>query len=300
MGRGLHNFIRDLKNAATPDKEAKRVAEELAKIRAKFRGDKELDAYSKKKYVWKLLYIFMLGYEVDFGIIEAVHLLAMPGYSEKTCGYLAVTLLLDEEHEMMQLVINSVREDLRPKGDTMCNENQCLALAMLSNLGAGPFMEELCPLVTSILIAKVEGNDFVRKKAALCLVNMNRSSNGEYVDGDDMAADVLALLDSSPNIGLCTSVMSLVLSMAATGNRTGGWSEAPRVAISVLHKTRMNERRPNEQKSFAHGYTYFQLPSPWLQIKCMRLLQFFEPSGALSPPNFDARSGALFASSFRR
>ena len=49
MGRGLHNFIRDLKNAATPDKEAKRVAEELAKIRAKFRGDKELDAYSKKK-----------------------------------------------------------------------------------------------------------------------------------------------------------------------------------------------------------------------------------------------------------
>ena len=43
MGRGLHNFIRDLKNAATPDKEAKRVREELAKIRAKFRGEKELD-----------------------------------------------------------------------------------------------------------------------------------------------------------------------------------------------------------------------------------------------------------------
>lgn len=196
-------------------------------------------------------------------------LVASSRYSEKACGYLAVTLLLDEEHEMMQLVINSVREDLRVKGDTLCAENQCLALAMLSNLGAGPFMEELCPLVTQLLVDKSE--DFVRKKAALCLVNMNRSSKGEYVDGDDMAGDVLALLDSSTNIGLCTSVMSLVLSMAALGNRGGGWKEAPRVAISLLHKTRMNERQ------FAKGYTYFQLPSPWLQIKCMRLLQFFEP-----------------------
>lgn len=30
--------------------------------------------------MWKLLYIYMLGYDVDFGVIEAVHLLAMPGY----------------------------------------------------------------------------------------------------------------------------------------------------------------------------------------------------------------------------
>ena len=270
MGRGLHNFIRDLKNAATPDKEAKRVREELAKIRAKFRGEKELDTYSKKKYVWKLLYIFMLGYEVDFGVIEAIALLALSGYAEKSCGYLAVTLLLDEEHDMMQLVINSVRRDLVTSGDTLCPEYQCLALAMLSNLGAGPFMEELCPLVTQLLVNESKQTpDYVQKKAALCLVNMNRSSGGEYVDGEDMAGDVLAVLDGSSNIGLCTSVMSLLLSMVSTDK--GPWSEAPRVVASLLHKARMNERQ------FAKNYTYFQIPSPWLQIKCMRLLQYFAP-----------------------
>eukprot|EP01047_Picozoa_sp_COSAG01_P061458 COSAG01_NODE_7681_length_3100_cov_12.140356_2_plen_669_part_01 len=269
MGRGLHNFIRDLKNAATPEKEQKRVFEELAKIRAKFRGEKDLDAYSKKKYVWKLLYIFMLGYEVDFGVIEAVHLLAMPGYAEKSCGYLAVSLLLEEGHEMMQLVINSVRSDLTKSHDTQAPENQCLALGLLSNLGAGPFMEELCPLVIALLSDKAIKIS-VRKKAALTLVNMNRKQGeASYVDPAELHGEVLGCLDTSSDIGLCTSMMSLLLSLIATSRE--GWHEAPRVVISLLGKLRLNER------GFCKGYTYFQIPSPWLQIKCMRVLQHFEP-----------------------
>lgn len=267
MGRGLHNFIRDLKNASSPEKEQKRVAEELAKIRAKFRGGKDLDAYGKKKYVTKLLYIFMLGYDVDFGVIESVHLLAMPGFAEKSCGYLAVSLLLDEHHEMMHLVINSVRNDLQLSMEALAGENQCLALGLLSNLGAGPFMEELCPHVKRLLVtAGVEG--YVKKRAALCLVHMNRKSN-EYMDGAEMCKPVLSLLESN-DIGLCTSVMSLLLSMVATSAE--GWEEAPGAIVTLLAKVRRNER------NYAAGYTYFQIPSPWLQIKCMRLLQYFPPS----------------------
>ena len=74
MGRGLHNFIRDLKNAATPDKEAKRVAEELAKIRAKFRGDKELDAYSKKKCLLRAMALFVSCHSSDSGLSVRVSL----------------------------------------------------------------------------------------------------------------------------------------------------------------------------------------------------------------------------------
>jgi len=33
-------------------------------------------AYNKKKYVWKLLYIYMLGYDVEFGHMEAVSLIS--------------------------------------------------------------------------------------------------------------------------------------------------------------------------------------------------------------------------------
>lgn len=42
-----------------------------------------LTPYEKKKYVWKMLYIYMLGYDVDFGHMETVALISAPKYAEK-------------------------------------------------------------------------------------------------------------------------------------------------------------------------------------------------------------------------
>jgi AP-2 complex subunit alpha len=61
----------------------KRMNKELANIRSKFKGDKTLDGYQKKKYVCKLLFIFLLGHDIDFGHMEAVNLLSSNKYSEK-------------------------------------------------------------------------------------------------------------------------------------------------------------------------------------------------------------------------
>lgn len=63
--------------------EVKRINKELANIRSKFKGDKTLDGYQKKKYVCKLLFIFLLGHDIDFGHMEAVNLLSSNKYSEK-------------------------------------------------------------------------------------------------------------------------------------------------------------------------------------------------------------------------
>lgn len=39
--------------------------------------------YDRKKYICKLLYMFMLGYEIDFGHMEAINLISSDKYSEK-------------------------------------------------------------------------------------------------------------------------------------------------------------------------------------------------------------------------
>ena len=44
-----------------------RVDKEMANIRERFTSGKPLDSYNKKKYAWKMIYMFMLGYEIDFG-----------------------------------------------------------------------------------------------------------------------------------------------------------------------------------------------------------------------------------------
>ena len=98
--RGLAVFISDIRNCKSKEAEIKRINKELANIRSKFKvdfyrekqsstdlavfqGDKTLDGYQKKKYVCKLLFIFLLGHDIDFGQIEAVNLLSSNKYTEK-------------------------------------------------------------------------------------------------------------------------------------------------------------------------------------------------------------------------
>ena len=68
---------------STKEQEEKRVDKEMAHIRSKFTSETHMNGYQRKKYVWKILYMYMLGYEVDFGHMEAVNLVSSPKYSEK-------------------------------------------------------------------------------------------------------------------------------------------------------------------------------------------------------------------------
>ncbi len=60
-----------------------RIFSKLKKIILFYLADKTLDGYQKKKYVCKLLFIFLLGHDIDFGYMEAVNLLSSNKYTEK-------------------------------------------------------------------------------------------------------------------------------------------------------------------------------------------------------------------------
>lgn len=141
-------FIADLRNARARELEEKRVNKELANIRQKFKGG-SLNGYQKKKYVCKLLYVYIQGYDVDFGHLEAVNLISSSKYSEKQIGYLAVTLFLHEQHELLHLVVNSIRKDLLDYNEL----NNCLALHAVANVGGREMGEALAMDVHRLLIS---------------------------------------------------------------------------------------------------------------------------------------------------
>ena len=97
----------------------------------------------------KLLYIYILGWNVDFGHLEAVNLVSSSKYSEKQIGYLAVTLFLHEEHELLHLVVNSIRKDLMDHNEL----NNCLALHAIANVGGKEMGEALSSEVHRLLIS---------------------------------------------------------------------------------------------------------------------------------------------------
>ncbi|PKI78778.1 hypothetical protein CRG98_000845 [Punica granatum] len=215
--RGLSVFISDIRNCQNKEQERLRVDKELGNIRTRFKNEKGLTPYEKKKYVWKMLYIYMLGYDVDFGHMEAVSLISAPKYPEKQVG----------------------------------------------NIGGREFAESLAPDVQKLLISS-SCRPLVRKKAALCLLRLYRK-NPDVVNVDGWADRMAQLLDER-DLGVLTSSMSLLVALVSNHHETY-WSCLPK-CVKILERLARNQDVPQE-------YTYYGIPSPWLQVKTMRALQYF-------------------------
>ncbi|KAF6150391.1 hypothetical protein GIB67_034090 [Kingdonia uniflora] len=280
--RGLSVFISDVRNCQNKEVERVRVDKELGNIRTRFKNEKGLTPYEKKKYVWKMLYIYMLGYDVDFGHMEAVSLISAPKYPEKQVGYIVTSCLLNENHDFLRLVINAVRNDIIGRNETF----QCLGLTMIAisysetfrlesmptssftekkvgNIGGREFSESLAPDVQKLLISS-SCRPLVRKKAALCLLRLYRK-NPDVVNVDGWSDRMTQLLDER-DMGVLTAVMSLLVALVSN-NYDAYWSCLPK-CVKILERLARNQDIPQE-------YTYYGIPSPWLQVKTMRALQYF-------------------------
>jgi AP-2 complex subunit alpha len=64
-------------------------------------------------------------------------------------GYLALTLLMHENSELVRLVINSIRKDLDDHNEV----NNCLALHAIANIGGKEMAEALAVDVHRLLIS---------------------------------------------------------------------------------------------------------------------------------------------------
>lgn len=258
--RGLVQFIADLRNARARELEEKRINKELANIRQKFK-DGNLSGYHKKKYVCKLLYIYILGWNVDFGHLEAVNLISANKYSEKQIGYLAMTLFLHEKHELLHLVVNSIRKDLLDHNELF----NCLALHAIANVGGREMGEALSGEVHRLLIAPTS-KAFVKKKAALTLLRLYRK-HPDIVQ-PQWAERIISLMDDV-DLGVALSVTSLVMALAQDNldQYKGAYAKAAARLKRILI-----------DGDFSSDYLYYKVPCPWIQIKLLRLLQYFPPS----------------------
>ncbi|KAF7517784.1 hypothetical protein G7054_g13693 [Neopestalotiopsis clavispora] len=260
--RGLVQFIADLRNARARELEEKRINKELANIRSDMGiTDGNLSGYHKKKYVCKLLYIYILGWNVDFGHLEAVNLISANKYSEKQIGYLAVTLFLHEKHELLHLVVNSIRKDLLDHNELF----NCLALHAIANVGGREMGEALSGDVHRLLISPTS-KAFVKKKAALTLLRLYR----KYPDivQPQWAERIVSLMDDQ-DLGVALSVTSLVMAVA---------QDDPDAYKGAYVKAASRLKRILIDGDYAADYLYYKVPCPWIQVKLLRLLQYFPPS----------------------
>jgi AP-2 complex subunit alpha len=111
--KGLNAFITDIRGCQNKEQEQNRCEQELSKIKTQFANDRNMTGYHKKKYIWKLLYMYILGYEIDIGHQDAAFLINCPKFSEKYTGYVATSILINEEQsDIFQSISGSIRSDL--------------------------------------------------------------------------------------------------------------------------------------------------------------------------------------------
>ncbi|KAJ3937820.1 MAG: adaptin N terminal region-domain-containing protein [Lentinula lateritia] len=259
--RGLTQFIADIRGARVRELEEKRINKEMANIRKKFK-DGNLDGYQKKKYVAKIIFTYILGYKVDVGHMEAVNLISSPKYSEKQIGYLAVTLLMHENSDFLRLVVNSIRKDLHGNNEI----DNCLALHAIANVGGSEMAEALAEDVHRLLISPTS-ESFVKKKAALTLLRLYRK-HPDVIPAAEWALRIISLMDDE-DLGVVICVTSLVMALAQ--DHLHAYAVSYTKAVDRLNRLVI-------EHEYSATYAYYRVPSPWLQVKLLRLLQYYPPS----------------------
>ncbi|XP_073073470.1 AP-2 complex subunit alpha-2 isoform X1 [Manis javanica] len=260
--RGLAVFISDIRNCKSKEAEIKRINKELANIRSKFKGDKALDGYSKKKYVCKLLFIFLLGHDIDFGHMEAVNLLSSNRYTEKQIGYLFISVLVNSNSELIRLINNAIKNDLASRNPTFMG----LALHCIANVGSREMAEAFAGEIPKTLVAG-DTMDSVKQSAALCLLRLYRASP-DLVPMGDWTSRVVHLLNDQ-HLGVVTAATSLITTLAQKNPEE--FKTSVSLAVSRL------SRIVTSASTDLQDYTYYFVPAPWLSVKLLRLLQCYPP-----------------------
>ncbi|KAJ1904574.1 hypothetical protein LPJ81_002420, partial [Coemansia sp. IMI 209127] len=180
-------------------------------------------------------------------------------YSEKQIGYLAVSLLLIEHDEYTRAVLSTLRRDIHDPNEWIV----CVALNAISNITFGGIAELLTEDIVVQLLSPA-ASIFIKKKCALCLLRLLRRAP-DAVDAGQWAAKIVPYL-GHPDIGVTLSVASLVTALAQQ------FPEETRKAASVaIHRL----KAVVIDNDYPVDYVYYKVPAPWLQIKLLRLLQYF-------------------------
>ena len=112
------------------------------------------------------MFIFLLGHDIDFGQIEAVNLLSSNKYTEKqiVCpcavvalvivilffqGYLFISVLISGNSELIQLIVQSIKNDLASRNPVHVS----LALQCIANIGSKDMAEAFGMEIPKLLVS---------------------------------------------------------------------------------------------------------------------------------------------------
>uniref|UniRef100_A0A665VCJ4 AP-4 complex subunit epsilon n=1 Tax=Echeneis naucrates TaxID=173247 RepID=A0A665VCJ4_ECHNA len=246
----LGNLIRGITELTSKHEEEKLIQHELASIKDQV-SSPNTSMRQMKELMVRAIYCESLGYEASFTYIHAIKLAQQGTALEKRVGYLAVSLFLNESHELLLLLVNTVLKDLQ---STNLIE-VCMALTVVSQM----FPKDMIPAILPLVEEKLNHpKEIIRRKAVLALYKF-------YLIAPNQVQHIhnkfrKALCDKDP--GVMTASLHIYLQMIQENPE--GYKDLTASFVTILKQV-VGGKLPMD-------FNYHSVPAPWLQIQLLRIL----------------------------
>ncbi|KAL6009380.1 hypothetical protein ACLOJK_022609 [Asimina triloba] len=155
------DLVKSIGEARSKAEEDRIIVHEIETLKRRI-VDPDVPRRKMKEYIIRLVYVEMLGHDASFGYIHAVKMTHDDNLLLKRTGYLAVTLFLNEDHDLIILIVNTIQKDLRSDNYLVV----CAALTAVCRLINEETIPAVLPQVVELLGHSKEA---VRKKAIMAL-----------------------------------------------------------------------------------------------------------------------------------
>ncbi|XP_059642247.1 AP-4 complex subunit epsilon [Cornus florida] len=244
------DLVKSIGEARSKAEEDRIVLHEIETLKRRI-TEPEIPKRKMKEYIIRLVYIEMLGHDASFGYIHAVKMTHDDSLLLKRTGYLAVTLFLNEDHDLIILIVNTIQKDLKSDNYLVV----CAALNAVCKLINEETIPAVLPQVVELLGHSKEA---VRKKAVMALHRFYQRSPSSV---NHLVSNFRKrLCDNDPGVmgaTLCPLFDLITIDV-------NSYKDLVISFVSILKQ--VAERR------LPKSYDYHQMPAPFIQIKLLKIL----------------------------
>ncbi|KAI8889883.1 ARM repeat-containing protein [Backusella circina FSU 941] len=259
----MYDFLRRITQAKSKAEESGEVTEELANLSSKM-GLPDVSSAKMKDYLIRLIHCYMLGYQVDFGIIYAI-MASQSGDTalDRKVGYIACTLFLKNNHELSIMLINTLQRDLKSQNYL----DQCAALNAICYIDHSEMVDGVLDLVIK---AMEFPKQVVRKKAVFAAYFLYKQSGTVPIERIEGVLQQ-ALEDKDASVVFSAlSIWKLVL-------------EEHVEEFKELLPTFQRILRQIIEKKIHKSFMYHGVLAPWAQLECLYILGIYQGVSIGSP-----------------
>ncbi|KAK7835085.1 AP-4 complex subunit epsilon [Quercus suber] len=265
-------LVKSIGEARSKAEEDRIVLHEIETLKRRI-SEPDIPKRKMKEFIIRLVYIEMLGHDASFGYIHAVKMTHDDTLLLKRTGYLAVTLFLNDDHDLIILIVNTIQKDLKSDNYLIV----CAALNAVCRLINDETIPAVLPQVVDLLGHQKEA---VRKKAIMALHRFYHKSPSSV--SHLFSNFRKRLCDNDP--GVMGATLCPLFDLITVD--VNSYKDLVVSFVSILKQ--VAERR------LPKGYDYHQMPAPFIQIRLLKILALLGSGDKLASEKMYTVVGDIF------